>query len=143
MFIFSAPLRRLIYVLIFEAGAIALSTALLTRLSAGPAAQSLVVSVLVTVIALIWNFVFNTGFEAVEHRFRLRRTLWLRVLHAVCFETGLVLVTVPLFMGFYGVSFTEAVAMEAVLLVCFLIYTFLFTWGFDRVFPRPPLPAQG
>lgn len=143
MFTFSAPLRRLIYVLAFEAGAIALSTALLTRLSEGPAAESLGVSVLVTVIALIWNLVFNTGFEAAEHRFRLRRTLWLRALHALGFEGGLFLFTVPLYMGFYGVSFAEAVAMEAVLLLCFLIYTFFFTWGFDRLFPRPPLPARG
>ncbi|ETD83124.1 membrane protein [Rhodobacter capsulatus YW1] len=142
MFTFSAPLRRLIYVLTFEAGAIALSTLLLTRLSAGPAADSLLVSVLVTGIALIWNLVFNTGFEAAEQRFRLRRTLALRALHALGFEGGLFLFTVPLYMGFYGVSPAEAVAMEAALLICFLIYTFLFTWGFDRVFPPPPLPAR-
>ncbi|TKD22697.1 PACE efflux transporter [Rhodobacter capsulatus] len=138
----SPPLRRVIYVLAFEAGAIALSTLLLTRLSAGPAADSLLVSVLVTLIALLWNLVFNTGFEAAEHRFRLRRTLWLRALHALGFEGGLFLFTVPLYMGFYGVGFAEAVAMEAALLVCFLIYTFFFTWGFDRIFPRPSLPAR-
>ncbi|WP_444451908.1 PACE efflux transporter [Rhodobacter capsulatus] len=142
MFTLSPMLRRLLYAFTFEAGAIALSTLLLSVLSSGPAEDSLVVSILVTVVALIWNLVFNRGFEAIEHRFRLTRTLALRALHALGFEGGLFLFTVPLYMGFYGVSLTEAIAMETALLVCFLVYTFLFTWGFDRLFARQGIAAR-
>ena len=142
MFTLRPPLRRLTYAISFELGAIALSTLLLTRLSAAPASDSLLVSILVTLVALIWNLVFNRAFEAAEYRFRLRRGLALRALHALGFEGGLFLFTVPLYMGFYSVTLAQAFAMEAALLACFLVYTFLFTWGFDRIFPRLPLPVR-
>ncbi|PYF08767.1 putative membrane protein [Rhodobacter viridis] len=138
----SPTLRRLVYAFTFEAGAIALSTLLLSALSSGPAEDSLLVSILVTLVALIWNLVFNRGFEAIEHRFRLTRTFALRAAHALGFEGGLFLFTVPLYMGFYGVTLTAAIAMEAALLGCFLIYTFLFTWGFDRLVPRQGIAAR-
>ena len=31
----------------------------------------------------------------------------------------------------------------AVQIALVVLYTFFFTWGFDRLFPRPPLPARG
>ncbi|WP_444464823.1 PACE efflux transporter [Rhodobacter capsulatus] len=141
MFTLRPPLRRLVYAVTFEIGAIAFSTLLLTWLSAAPASDSLLVSILVTFVALLWNLVFNRGFEALEDRLGLRRTLGLRALHALGFEGGLFLVTVPLYMAVYGVGPAEAVAMEAALLVFFLLYTFIFTWGFDRLFARAADPC--
>lgn len=144
MFVLSPRLRRLVYALSFEALAIVLSTAVLTWLSGAEASGSLLVSVAVTLIALIWNLIYNAGFEAAEHRLRLtRRGFVLRALHAVGFEGGLFLFTVPLYMLWYRVGFAQAVAMEAALLVFFVVYTFVFTWVFDQLFVRPvPLSRQ-
>lgn len=138
MFTLQARWRRLVYVLTFEGFAILLSTALLSALSAGDTSGSLPVAVAVSVIALLWNFAYNTGFEALERRLKLTtRTLRTRVLHSLGFEGGLVLVCVPLFMIWYQIGFMEAFRMEAAILAFFLVYTFVFTWVFDQVFTLP------
>jgi uncharacterized membrane protein len=143
MFRLPATQRRVIYVALFESLAIVLSTLLLNLMSTDDSHSSLPVAVAVSVIAVVWNFVFNTGFEAAERRFGIRhRSLPVRLAHATGFEGGLVLFTVPLFMIWYQVGFIEALMMEAAILVFFLVFTFLFTLVFDRVFPLPQQQVQ-
>lgn len=138
MFVLQSRLRRLIYVIIFEILAIALSTFLLMVLSGGSSSDSLPVAITVSVIAVIWNYVFNTLFETWERRLGgLVRTLKVRLMHAGGFELGLLFFTVPIYMLWYRVGFVEAVMMEIALLIFFLIYTFVFTWLFDLVFVLP------
>lgn len=136
MFRLPATQRRLIYVALFESLAIVLSTILLNMMSEGDGHSSLPVAVAVSVIAVVWNFIFNTGFEAAERRFGIaKRSLPLRAGHAIGFEGGLVLFTVPLFMVWYQVGFLDALMMEAAILIFFLVFTFFFTLAFDRIFP--------
>jgi len=143
MFVLAPRPRRLLYVIVFEALAIVLSTGLLTLLSGAPPQDSLAVSVAISGIALVWNYVYNAGFEACERRLHIvRRSLALRALHAICFELGLFLFTVPLYMLWYRVGFVQAFVMEVAILVFFMVYTFLFTLGFDSLFARPPIPPR-
>lgn len=143
MFRLPAFQRRLVYVALFESLAIVLSTILLNMMSTGDGHSSLPVAVAVSVIAVVWNFIFNTGFEAAERRFGItHRSLPVRVAHAIGFEGGLVLFTVPLFMVWYQVGVLEALIMEAAILVFFLVFTFFFTLVFDRIFPLPHQQGQ-
>ncbi|MGO2301724.1 PACE efflux transporter [Psychrobacter sp. AOP7-D1-15] len=130
--------RRLIYVTVFEIIAIILSTLILMILSHSDASESLPVAVMMSVTAVIWNFIYNTVFEAWERRKRLvHRTLWIRSTHAVGFEGGLVLICLPLYMVWYDVGLIQAFKMEVALLLFFLVYTFTFTLIFDKVFALP------
>ncbi len=130
--------RRIVYVVIFEIVAIISATLILMLLSGGDAAQSLPVAVMVSAAAVIWNFIFNTLFEAWEQRRgNPERTLIIRVTHALIFEGGLFLLCLPLYMFWYGVGLYEAFIMESALLLFFLIYTFLFTLVFDKIFTLP------
>ena len=130
--------RRIVYVTIFEIIAVISSTLVLMKLSGGDAAESLPVAVMVSVAAVIWNFIYNTAFEAWERRRQVtKRTLLIRSAHAIGFEGGLVLICLPLYMIWYDVGFIKAFMMEAALLLFFLIYTFVFTLGFDKVFTLP------
>lgn len=130
--------RRLVYVTIFEIIAIIASTLVLMLLSDSDAAASLPVAVMVSVVAVAWNFIYNTGFEAWERRRMLaQRTLVIRSIHAIGFEGGLFLICLPLYMVWYDVSWMKALTMEAVLLLFFLVYTFIFTLIFDKVFTLP------
>ena len=138
MYTLDRRVRRLIYVLTFEFFAILLATGLLSLMSHGSDSASLPIAATVSVIAVIWNFVFNSIFEALEHKFQAKtRTIKTRIIHSIGFEGGLVLFTVPLFMVWYQVGLIEALMMEAALLIFFLIYTFLFTLGFDKIFTLP------
>lgn len=138
MFALQPRLRRLIYVIVFEILAIALSTFLLMTLSGASSSDSLPVAIMVSVIAVIWNYVFNTLFETWERSLGVQvRTLKVRLMHAGGFELGLFFFTVPIYMLWYRVGIVEAVMMEIALLIFFLIYTFVFTWLFDLVFVLP------
>lgn len=138
MFVLEPRLRRIVYVTVFEILAIALSTLLLMALSGGPAQTSLPIAVVISGIAIVWNYAFNLMFEAWERRSRIfRRTLKIRVAHATGFEFGLFLATVPLYMLWYRVGFVDAFMMEVAVLVFFLIYTFIFTLFFDMLFVLP------
>ena len=129
--------RRIVYVIIFEIIAIIASTFVLMKLSGGDAAESLPVAVMVSLAAVIWNFIYNTAFEAWERRIKASRTLFIRIIHAVGFEGGLVLICLPLYMVWYDVGVIKAFTMEAALLLFFLVYTFIFTLIFDRIFTLP------
>ncbi|OLF36598.1 hypothetical protein BTW00_05805 [Psychrobacter sp. C 20.9] len=130
--------RRLIYVTAFEIIAIILSTLILMKLSHSDASESLPIAVMMSVAAVVWNFVYNTAFETWEERRQIaERTLLIRSVHAFIFEVGLVLICLPLYMIWYHVGLLQAFMMEAALLVFFLIYNFVFTFIFDKIFTLP------
>ncbi len=130
--------RRLIYVSLYELIAIAAATAGLALLSGQGAGHSSVVAVAASVIAIVWNIVFNWAFERWEARQPVRgRSVARRVAHAIGFEGGLVFTLVPLFAWWFGVSLWAAFVMDLGLIVFFLCYTFVFNWVFDRVFGLP------
>lgn len=130
--------RRITYVSLFEFFAILFSTFVLMFISGGNAQESLPAATLVSVIAIIWNYVYNTLFELWERRHHiLRRTLGIRTIHAMGFETGLLIFTLPLYMVWYQVGLWTAFTMVAALMVFFLLYTFFFTLLFDQIFTLP------
>ena len=137
------PWRRVLYVTLYELIAIAVATAGLAQLSGQGAGHSSVVAVAASAIAVLWNVVFNWAFERWESRQTVRgRSVARRVAHAIGFEGGLVFTLVPLFAWWFKVSLWDAFVMDLALIVFFLCYTFVFNWGFDRVFGLPA-SAQG
>ncbi|MDX1353366.1 MAG: PACE efflux transporter [Thiomicrorhabdus sp.] len=127
--------RRFIYVILFEFTAILFSTLVLMLLSESSVQESLPVAIIVSTVAVVWNYLFNTAFEFWEVRQQIkRRTLAVRSIHAMGFEAGLVLICLPLYMLWYDVGVLTALTMEAALLLFFLVYTFVFTLVFDQVF---------
>lgn len=129
--------RRVVYAVVFEALAIVFTTLILAALgnSAGP---SFLVGVVSSVVALIWNMVFNTLFEKWEARSgHTGRPLWVRILHMTLFESGLVLFLVPAVALILQVNLWEAFLYELALIIFFLIYTGVYAWCFDRVFGMP------
>ncbi|MBO1531127.1 PACE efflux transporter [Psychrobacter sp. F1192] len=130
--------RRLLYVALFEVFAITLTTLILVLLSGSDAQKSLSLAIIISIVAVIWNFVYNTLFEYWERRQQIKvRTFKVRSLHAIGFEGGLTLVCLPLYMLWYKVGLWTALTMEVSLVVSFLIFTFIFTLIFDNIFTLP------
>ena len=65
------------------------------------------------------------------------RSLRRRTAHALLFEGGLVLICIPLMAWWLQVGLLEAALYEAGLIAVFIAYTYIFTWGFDRLFGLP------
>lgn len=138
MFVLHPLKRRILYVTTFEIIAIFASTALLMFLSGGEALDSLPIAVVVSLIAVAWNYTYNLLFEKWEAtRKETDRSILLRIGHALGFQFGLVLIIIPIYMTWYAVGFWKAFQMEAVLLLFFLIYVFVFTFIFDVIFTLP------
>lgn len=137
----SPRLRRLVYVLLYEAIAIAMTSTAMIALG-HESGTSGVAAVLSSAIALAWNWVFTWAFESWEARQVVRgRSLLRRCVHAIGFEGGLTFFLVPLFAWLLDVSLVEAFFMDISLLLLFLVYTFVFNLAFDKAFGLPASAA--
>lgn len=130
--------RKIVYVSVYEAIAIAICSVSFAAISGTSLASATVLSIATSTIAVTWNYVFTSAFEAWESRQVVRgRSIKRRICHAVGFEGGLLLIFVPLMAWWLKVSLMQAFAMNIGLAVFFLCYTFVFSWAFDRVFGLP------
>lgn len=131
--------RKIVYAVSFETLGTLLATAYLWLVSEASAASSFALSVLTASVALGWSYAFNTLFEAWEKRQAVKgRSTARRTAHAILFEVGLVTLLLPLMAWWLQVSLWQALVYEAGLIALFLVYTYLFTWCFDRIFGLPP-----
>ena len=136
MFNLSQNTRRLAYVISFEVIGVCCSTLIMMLIGGGSGGAALPLAATISLIALVWNYIFNTIFEWCERKFRITtRTVFIRTLHALGFQSGFIFIVIPLLMVWYKISLYEAFVMEAALLVFFLFYTFVFTLIFDKLVP--------
>ncbi len=130
------------FVTLYELIAIAVTTVGFMLFTDSGAAHAGVISAASSVLAVVWNVAFNALFERWESRQSVRgRSLARRVAHALGFEGGLALMLVPLLAWWFDVGLWQALVMDLGLLLFFLVYTFVFNWGFDRVFGLPAAAA--
>lgn len=130
--------RRVLQAVLYETGAIALTGPIVGLSFDVGAGSSLLLAVIMSTIALAWNYIFNAGFEHWERRqVRRQRTVWRRLLHGIGFEGGLGLMLVPLMAVWLDIPLWQAGVAEIGLLALFFLYAVGFTWAFDRVFGLP------
>jgi uncharacterized membrane protein len=73
--------------------------------------------------------------RALKH-YNLVRNAWVRVVHALLFEGGLVAVGVPLIAWWLNVSLWQAFLLDIGVLLFFLPYTYVYHWAYDVVRER-------
>ncbi len=123
--------ERIFHAVIFEVTAnviIALSLAWLMNVSV---LQSGSLSVVSALTATVWNFVFNKLFDGLQKKHQFQRTFLVRAIHAVGFETGLIISLIPVAMFMLNLTIAEAFFVEIGLVLFFLPYTMLFNWLYD------------
>ncbi len=134
--------RKVVQAILYETGAVLCVTPIIAWFFNEEMGSTLLLSVLLSTIALIWNMVFNALFEYWEARQKRReRTLWRRFIHAVGFEGGLIILFLPLVSGWLNISWGAALVTNAAFFLFFFVYAYAFQWAFDKVFD-PPLSAQ-
>ncbi|BEM31955.1 PACE efflux transporter [Serratia sp. Lou2A] len=136
--------RKLVYVTAYEIIGMAISALGLALLSGHAPSSTGPLAVVITTIAVSWNFIYNYVFEWWESRQVSRtRTLKRRILHAVGFQLTLVVYLIPLIAWWMGITLWQALLLDMALIVIIPCYTFLFNWAFDKLFglPASALPA--
>lgn len=135
--------RRVLQAVLFETLAVAFVVPALWWLFGQSPLSTLGLTVAMACIALAWNYGFNTVFERWEARQAVAGRNWgRRILHGVCFELGLTLILVPFMACWLQISLLEALLADIGVLLFFMVYTVVFTWGFDRIFGLPPSADQ-
>src|SRR5690606_17886525 len=94
-------------------------------------------AVAASIIATVWNFIYNYLVDRLMMRFlkRLDKTVGERVLHAICFELGLLLVLLPLAAWWLGISLWQALIIDIGFVVFYVIYAFFYNLAYDKLFP--------
>ena len=118
---------------IFELLAIIISAPLLVWLMDVSMAHAGLLTLMISMIAMVWNIVFNALFDKIERRFKLVRTMRVRVVHALGFEAGLIVTVVPLAAWWLNISLFDAFLLDIGVVLFFLPYTFLFNLGYDKL----------
>lgn len=131
-------LRRVTYVIGYEGLSVLFTVFVMSALLGHGGGESTLLAVMLSTAATIWNYVWNTIFEAIEHRRGAQgRGALARTVHAIGYEGGVLVVTIPMVAIMLGISLLEALVIEAGLLVFFLVFTVVYAWVFDRVFGLP------
>lgn len=127
--------ERVFQAVCFEAVAIVICTPLFAWVMDKTLADMGVVTIATCLLALGWNVVFNSRFDRVLARYGLVKNGWTRLLHALLFEGGLIVVGVPLIAWWLGVSLVQAFVLDMGVLLFFLPYTYVFHWAYDALRP--------
>ena len=135
--------RKIVYVALFEGIAILCATFGLAQLSGNQYGHSSVLAVATSVVAIVWNFLYNYAFEWWETRQSVRgRSLKRRIAYTLGFEAGLIALLVPLIAWWFGITLWKALWIDLTLVIFFVCYTFVFSWAFDRIFGLPLSAAE-
>lgn len=128
--------ERIFQAIGFECLAILICTPLLAWIMQKPLLDMGAVTVLIAVLALAWNVLFNGLFDRALKRLNLGHNAWTRVIHALLFEGGLIVMGVPLIAWWLSVSLWQAFLLDIGVLLFFLPYTYVYHWGYDVVRER-------
>jgi uncharacterized membrane protein len=137
--------RRVLQAVLYEVGAIAVVGPVLGFAFGKPASSTFVLAVVLSTIALCWNYVFNALFERWESKQSVKgRSFARRLAHGTGFEGGLTVILVPVMALWLETSFLAAFVANLGLLAFFFVYAIGYTWAFDKVFglPQSALGAQ-
>lgn len=133
--------ERLFHALLFEFIALAICAPTLAWIMGQPLAHMGALTLMFSLVATLWNMVYNALFDRAQRRLGFVRTLPVRILHASLFEAGLVVMLVPLAAWWLNIGLVEAFILDIGLLLFFLPYTVVFNWGYDtlraRMIERP------
>lgn len=130
--------RRVIQAISYEIILLSLFIPIVTLVFKQPVMHSAALGISLTIFALLWNMIFNYGFEKWEARKGwYTRGLKQRLLHALGFEGGLLVLGVPVIAYFLEISLLEAIIADIGFTIVIMVYTFIFQWAFDRLFGEP------
>ncbi len=93
-------------------------------------------SLIFATIASLCNVVFNFLFDLAQRRMCFKRTVKVRILHAVLFELCLIGILVPVAAWWLSVGFIEAFLLDIGFILFFLPYTVIFNYVYDVIRER-------
>ena len=97
-------------------------------------------AVVLSLKAMLFNLLYNWLFDRWDvraGRIPTKRSFAGRVLHAIGFECGLVMTSLPIVIWWLGLTILQALIMDLAVTSMVVAYTIVFGWCYDRLFPVP------
>jgi uncharacterized membrane protein len=128
---------RIRHAVSFEVLGILLVTPAASWAFALPGADTGVVAMGSATIAMVWNYGYNLAFDHALQAISgtLRKSLPMRIVHAILFELGLLIVLVPVIAWYLGIGLRQTLLLDLSLALFYVLYAFAFNCIYDRVFP--------
>ncbi len=130
---------RLRHTLGFEGLGLMISIPLFSLLAGQPADHLGPLAIGLSLLATGWNYLYNLLVDhwMVRQLGRLEKRFLERVLHALLFELGLLLVALPLTALWLGISLWQALWLDIGFSLFFVFYAFGYNLAYDHLFPLP------
>ncbi len=135
---------RIRHTLLFEAIALCIVSVLGSKLTGKPLETIGALSVMFSIIAMVWNLVFNWMFDHWDRKYRnsAPRGIGLRIVHAMLFEAFFLIVGMFIIAWWLDIDLVQAFLLDLSMSMFFLAYAFCFNWTYDVVFPVPKDAAE-
>ena len=130
---------RIRHAISFELIGLALIVPLGSWVFSVPASDIGIVGVVSATLATAWNYLYNLGFDHLLSHYTgtTLKTTPMRIIHAILFEAGLLMVLMPFIAWYLGISLWQAFVMDVAFALFYLVYAFVFNWAYDWLFPLP------
>ncbi|MBL4796612.1 MAG: PACE efflux transporter [Oleispira sp.] len=123
--------ERVFHTVLFEVIALLLLTLLAVMVTGNDIAKMSGLAISLSMIAMVWNFVFNILFDKLYGEERSSRTLGLRIQHGLGFELGMLVFSFPVIMWMLQLDLLTVFIMDIGAMIFFLLYAIAFNWIYD------------
>ncbi|KPP86271.1 MAG: putative membrane protein [Rhodobacteraceae bacterium HLUCCO07] len=137
--------ERIVHAVSFEVSGLLILTVLGSWGLGYPVTVMGTVALVGTTLAMVWVYIYNLAFDRVLVRLTgaLRKPIWLRIIHAILFEAGLLIILLPFIAWHLGIGFVEAFWLDLSMAGFYLLYAFAFNWVYDLMFPPGGVEKRG
>ena len=125
--------ERLVHAVGYEVFAVLLCAPLLSWVMGKSLATAGALAVTLSVIAMLWNMVYNALVDRWVQTERIHWKASARCVHGLGFEAGLVVWCLPVAAWMLDISLWQALMVELGFFVIILPYTVVYNWAFDQV----------
>lgn len=128
---------RIRHAIAFELSALVIVSSLGVFFSDRSSGDIGAIAVVGSLIAAVWVYGYNYLFDLalLQVQGRTQKSLVQRVVHALLFETSLLLLMLPIIAWHLQLTLTEAFLMDAAFAAFYIVYAFCFNWLYDYQFP--------
>lgn len=125
--------ERVVQAIGFEVFAFLFCTPIFSLIMSTPMLEMGGLVIINSAVALIWNCSFNTAYDHFERLFFTERNTLGRILHAILFEVGLAIFTIPICAIYLDISMVEAFLLDFGFLIFYMPYTYAYHWAYDTI----------
>lgn len=125
--------ERAMHALLFEVLAIGISAPLAAWITGESVISMGLLTAIIATMAVLWNMAYNWMFDRLQTRRGFERTLWVRAIHSVGFELGLIIMVIPLIAWWLDTTLWRALVLDIGLVLFYLPYAFVFNLCYDKI----------